>query len=142
MPEDGHIYTQSERSIAYIDNPEAYHQYTLDCENYFKCIDCIKDNDYKAMNQLIDELNVKNGTHIKHVSENIIEGYNQAYLEFRNNIKLQNLCDLQGIDSTYGVMGEAAAWIDSTGEVICVGGARQLNTPVSGEILVRLGILY
>lgn len=141
MPEDGHIYTQSERSIAYIDNPEAYHQYTLDTENYFKCIDCIKDNDYKAMNRLIDELNAKNGTNIEHISEGIMEHYNASYEKFQNNSQLKELCEKRGIDSTYGVMGKAAAWEDANGEIICVGGAEQLNTPISGQILYDLGIL-
>ena len=141
MPEDGHIYTQSERSIAYIDNPEAYHQYTLDTENYFKCIDCIKNNDYKAMNSLIDELNAKNGTNIEHISERCMKDYSLEYLAFQNDEQLKKLCSSKGVDSTYGVMGKAAEWKTASGEIICVGGAEQLNTPISGQILYDLGIL-
>ncbi len=142
MPEDGYVFTQDERSICYIDNPYAYNKYSyFDNEHYFDCIDCIKNNDSDALNKVIDDINLKNGTSIEHVDSDIIERWNASYMKFQNDPQLKELCANKNVDSTYGVIGKAAPWKSADGEIITSGGAGQLNTPVSGQILKDLGIL-
>lgn len=141
IPEDGYKYTQNERAIPYIENKEAYNQYTLDTNNYFEAIDCIKSSDCDGMNSLIDNINKEKGLSIAHISETEMESYNQDYMDFQNNKELKALCADKNVDSTYGVFGSAAPWNTESGEKICDGGAAQLNTPISGATLKGLGIL-
>ncbi|MBT2730754.1 hypothetical protein J7E63_28495 [Bacillus sp. ISL-75] len=136
------IYSMDERSICYIDNEYAYNDYPyFNNEHYFDCIDCIKNNDANSLNKVIDDINKKNGTNIEYIDEDIMEAWNLDYLQFQADPQLQKLCLEKGIDSTYGVMGEAAPWYGKNGEIITNGGAKQINTPVSGIALIRLGIL-
>ena len=141
ISDNGYIYTQSERAIVYIDNKYAYHQYELEAEYYFEAIDCIKNSDYDSITKLIDVINADKGLKIEYIDEDIMERYNTDFLKFQNNPDLKELCKEKGIDSTYGVFGEAAPWYSSSGDKICDGGAQQLNTPVSGQVLKDLGIL-
>ncbi len=141
ISDNGYIYTQSERAIIYIDNKYAYHQYELVAEYYFEAIDCIKNSDYDSINKLIDAINADKGLKIEYIDEDIMERYNTDFLKYQNNPDLKELCKEKGIDSAYGVFGEAAPWYSSSGDKICDGGAQQLNTPVSGQVLKDLGIL-
>ncbi|WP_186328905.1 hypothetical protein [Bacillus sp. X1(2014)] len=55
---------------------------------------------------------------------------------------MKTMCEENGIDATYGVMGKAAPWYDeSMNTILANGGAGQINTPVSGYALKQLGIL-
>lgn len=62
------------------------------------------------------------------------------YIKFQNNPNLIELCKEKGIDSTYGIMGDAEKWVVN-GELITNGGAEQINTPVSVNTLEDIGLI-
>lgn len=51
-----------------------------------------------------------------------------------------DLCKEKGIDSKYGVMGEADSWTVN-GELITDGGAGQINTPINVKALEDIAIV-
>ncbi|PTY77161.1 hypothetical protein B5V89_15590, partial [Heyndrickxia sporothermodurans] len=143
IPESGIKHTMDERAICYIDNPAAYHKYTFESTYYFDCIDCIKNKDVDGLNKIIDEMNFKNkDSHIERIDENDMIDWNLQYNKFQNNSLLKALCEEKGLDSTYGLLGKAAPWYDEgKNNLLANGGAGQLNTPVSGNVLKYLRIL-
>ncbi|HEX9062318.1 MAG TPA: hypothetical protein VF941_19275 [Clostridia bacterium] len=143
IPESGVPCTMDERAICYIENPSAYHSYSFDSTHYFDCIDCIKNKDIDGLNKIIDEINLSNGDNkILHVDADDLVDWNLQYKKFQNNKLLRDMCDVKGLDSTYGLMGNAAPWYDeSMSKILASGGAGQINTPVSGNVLKQLGIL-
>ena len=62
------------------------------------------------------------------------------YKAFQSKSRLIDLCKEKGIDSTYGVMGEASSWTVN-GELITSGGAGQINTPINVKALEDMEIL-
>ena len=131
----------NERSICYIDNEFAYNDYSyFDNEHYFDVIDSIKNNDSVALNKVIDNINAKEGMNIEYIDEDIMQSWNLDYLNLGTS-QLIKLCEEKGVNSTYGVIGDAAPWYDKNGDIITNGGAKQVNTPVSGAVLLQLGIL-
>lgn len=111
-------------------------------------IDAIKDfsisNPKKSVNKInsiIDQLNKSNGTAKPHITENTIANWYSQYKSFQSKPELIDLCNERGIDSTYGVIGEAAPW-NINGEVITKGGAGQLNTPINVKALEDIGIIH
>ena len=147
MVKDGYHCTQNERSICYIENEYARNTYKFDGTYYKDAIDAIKDFDIdnteesvNKLNVIIDKLNVKNGTFNTYISENNVADWYSQYKAFQSKPELVDLCKEKGIDSTYGVMGEAASWVVN-GELITCGGAEQINTPINVKALEELGIL-
>ncbi|MDU5945637.1 MAG: hypothetical protein E6Z15_01010 [Paenibacillus macerans] len=146
--EHGQHATQNERSICYIENEYARNNYHFDKTYYKDAIDAIKDfsisNPKKSVNKInsiIDQLNKSNGTAKPHITENTIANWYSQYKSFQSKPELIDLCNERGIDSTYGVIGEAAPW-NINGEVITKGGAGQLNTPINVKALEDIGIIH
>ena len=127
-------YTMDERAICYIENPEAYNSYKFDSTYYFHCIDCIKNKDVDGLNKVINKINLNNGNNsILHVDTNDLIDWNLQFKKFENNELLMELCNENGLDSTYGLMGNAAPWYnEDIDNILANGGAEQINTPVSG----------
>ncbi|MDO6654489.1 hypothetical protein [Anaerobacillus sp. 1_MG-2023] len=49
---------------------------------------------------------------------------------------------VRNVDTTYGLKGTAAPWrTSSTGEKLMDGGAEQIVTPLSGEVLEDIGVI-
>lgn len=135
MPEDGHIYSQDERAIAYLENPNAYHQYEFDNKHYFDYIDIISDetqSDRKKLNEMI----AKNNPPGIEISELEFKHMRESIQHFLDKQKEEDM----GTESKYGLIGTAAEW-EVNGVHIAKGGADQLNTPISGEMLMKMGVL-
>jgi len=120
--ENGYHSTQSERSICYIENEYARNTYYFDKTYYKDAIDAIKnfsidhpEDSVNKINSIIDKLNIKIGTNNPHITENVIANWYSQYKAFQSNPELVALCKEKEIDSTYGVMGEAAPWENNYG---------------------------
>jgi hypothetical protein len=144
--EDGYHCTQNERSICYIENEYARNSYKFDGIYYKDALDAIKDFDMSnpsesvdKINNIIDKLNVKYKINNPHIEEGDILFWNKDYNAFQNEPKLVELCKEKGINSTYGVMGEAEKWM-MNGELITSGGAGQINIPIKVKALEDIGI--
>ena len=138
MREDGYKYTQDDRAITYIDNPDAYHTYEFDNEHYFDYIDVISDENETTpdrLNKMIRE-NAKPDAKIEEISQKDFDDMKEKIEGFVKTQKDDNM----GTDSKYGLIGNAAYW-EIEGNKVATGGAGQLNTPVSGAMLVKLGVL-
>lgn len=127
--ENGYHCTQNERSICYIENEFARNGYQFNGTYYKDAIDIIKDFDIdnpeesvNKINSIIDKLNAKNGIANQHITENTVANWSYQYKAFQSKSELIKLCNETGIDSTYGVMGEAAPWTIK-GQLITSGGA-------------------
>ena len=126
VPEDG-PYPVEKRSIPYIENQQAYHCGTFNADSYFDKIDAIRSNDAEGLNSILASENLSS------LKEEEFEDLYYDYHASRDSLK--NKLDAD-VDVTYGVEGRAAKW----GEM--QGGAEQLTTPLSGEQMVRLGIMF
>ena len=126
VPKNGR-YTNSERSVPYVENGKAYHSGKFNNATYFDKIDAIRSGDLNALNEILKSEG------ISPVSESYFEELIDAYRDFIEDAK-----DALGtnIDATYGLKGKAAAWGDLKG------GAGQIVTPLIGKMLSRLGIIY
>lgn len=145
--ENGYNCTQNERSICYIENEYARNAYKFDGTHYKDVIDAIKDFDMSnpeesinKINSIIDIQNKINVASLGKVDAADIVLWKDDYIKFQNNPNLIELCKEKGIDSTYGVMGEAEKWVVN-GELITSGGAGQINTPVSVKTLENIGLI-
>lgn len=149
--EDGHHCSQDERSIAYVENPNARNDYSFKGDHYKEAIDAVKDfdlgNPQESMDRLNDVIranNETNGTNLPMLDSNNPDDVGKvlvmhdSYNKFQNDC--HNFCEKYGCDSTYGLIGEAKAW-DVNGERVCNGGAGQVNTPINVASLERLGIV-
>lgn len=135
MPEDGHIYSQDERAIAYLENPNAYHQYEFDNTHYFDYIDIISDETQTTpdkLNVLINENNPDG----EEITQDEFDKMKEKIEDFLKKQKEEDM----GTESKYGLIGTAAEW-EVNGVHIAKGGAGQLNTPISGEMLMKMGVL-
>lgn len=145
--ENGYHCTQGERAICYIENEYARNNYHFDTTYYKEAIDAIKEFDknnpekaVEQINNIIEKLNKQNGTNNSKVTEAMVASWKQGYDAFQTDELLVELCANKGIDSTYGVIGEAAPWIVN-GEMVASGGAGQLNIPISVKALEDIGII-
>lgn len=125
IPEGGK-YTYSERAIPYVQNEFAYHTGTFNNGTYFDKIDAIKNGDMEALNNIIKSEGIAE-VDIEYF-ENLREVYNDYIADMLYEIG-------SNIDATYGLIGKAAAWGKMTG------GARQIVTPINGNMMSRLGII-
>ena len=126
VPEIGQ-YTYSQRSIPYLENPDAYHTGIFNRDTYFDKIDAIRDGDLTQLNRILD------GEGIEGLSDFEFNDYVDKY---RNYIqKTEQTLGGKSTDYVYGVQGKAAPWGDMTG------GAEQLVTPFSGLDMIDLGII-
>lgn len=149
--EDGHHCTQDERSIAYVENPNARNDYSFEGTNYKEAIDAIKDFDLDNSEASIDRLNsvIEQNNTLNGGNQPLLDSNNDddigkvlnmqdSYNKFQNDCK--QFCEKYDVDSTYGLMGEAKEW-KVNGEIVCNGGAGQINMPINVDSLERLGIL-
>ena len=149
--ENGRHCTLDERSIAYIENPNARNDYSFRGENYKEAIDAIRDFDVNnpeasvdRLNNVIKSNNANNGENTplfdskNDLDVGKIKNMQDSYIKFQNSSK--DFCNKYGVDSTYGLAGEAKQWVIN-GEVVCTGGAGQINTPINVSSLERLGII-
>ena len=122
----GGKYTYSQRALPYVENEMAYHTGTFNIATYYDKIDAIKTGDIIALNHILR----KEG--IRDVDTTYFENLRDTYNDF-----IADVADVIGptIDATYGLKGKAAAW----GEM--EGGAMQFVTPISGNMMFRLGII-
>lgn len=73
-------YTYSERSIPYLENPDAYHTGTFNKSTYFNKIDAIKDGDLSKLNSILESEGIKS------LSRREFRGLEKQYSECRLNI--------------------------------------------------------
>lgn len=119
-------YTTDERSIPYINNQDAYHQGTINIDSYFDKIDAVKNNDYEKLNNILMSEGCVPLSKAEHSF--ICYKYEKSCEYLQKNVS-------SGIDVSYGLQGTAARWGNMNG------GAEQITTPLSGELMKRLGIL-
>lgn len=126
VPEDG-PYPLEKRSAPYIENQQAYHCGTFNVDSYFDKIDAIRSNDAEGLNRILTSETLPT----LHEEE-----FEDLYYDYRascDSLKIKLDVDT---DVTYGLKGRAAYWGDMQG------GAEQLTTPLSGEQMMRLGIMF
>ncbi|WP_206759469.1 hypothetical protein [Pseudalkalibacillus hwajinpoensis] len=132
LPDNGGPYTYNQRAIPYLENPEARHVGNFDNESYFDAIDAIKSDNLEDLNRIV----VANGK--KPFSEVDFDLLTSVYKEYQEDLKEV----LGKVDTTYGLKGTAAPWRSRfTGEELMDGGAEQIVTPLSGEILEKIGVI-
>ena len=132
LPDDGVPYTYDERAIPYIENPQARHVGTFNNETYFDAIDAVKNGDLEELNR-IAEVNGKGPIPYADLLD-----FKAHYEDFQENAKSV----VGDMDATYGLKGTAAPWINSsTGEKLMEGGAEQIVTPLSAEMLEKIGVI-
>ena len=119
-------YSNSERSIPYVQNEKAYHSGNFNNTTYFDKIDAIRSDDLSALNKILESEGILKLDSLEFAQ------LRKLYSRFINNAK--NALGIY-IDATYGIKGKAAAWGD------LVGGAGQIITPFTGRILIALGII-
>uniref|UniRef100_UPI0014617070 hypothetical protein n=1 Tax=Streptococcus orisratti TaxID=114652 RepID=UPI0014617070 len=119
-------YSYSERSIPYLENPDAYHTGTFNRETYFDKIDAIKDGNLNKLNGILESEGINSITEGKF--NRLISDYNY----FLDNAASQ--LNISPNDITYGIHGKAASWGDMSG------GAEQIVTPFNGQTMNELGI--
>ncbi len=119
-------YSNSERSIPYVQNEKAYHSGNFNNTTYFNKIDAIKSGDFDALNIILKSEGIPT------VSEAYFEDLKMRYDAF-----IAKIAKEVGtyVDATYGIKGKVAAWKDLKG------GAGQITTPLIGDKLLRLGII-
>jgi hypothetical protein len=133
LPDNGGPpYTYNQRAIPYLENPEARHVGNFDNESYFEAIDAIKSGNLEGLNRIA----IANGKEpFSEVGLDTLKGdYNYHQGNLKNAVR--------NVDTTYGLKGTAAPWrTSSTGEKLMDGGAEQIVTPLSGEILEDIGVI-
>ena len=115
--ENGRHCTLDERSIAYIENPNARNDYSFRGENYKEAIDAIRDFDVNnpeasvdRLNNVIKSNNANNGENTplfdskNDLDVGKIKNMQDSYIKFQNSSK--DFCNKYGVDSTYGLAGE------------------------------------
>ncbi|MGE6204668.1 hypothetical protein [Guptibacillus hwajinpoensis] len=132
LPDNGGPYTYNQRAIPYLENPEARHVGNFDNESYFDAIDAIKSGNLESLNRIA----IANGKEpFSEVGLDTLKGdYNYHQGNLKNAVR--------NVDTTYGLKGTAAPWrTSSTGEKLMDGGAEQIVTPLSGEVLEDIGVI-
>ncbi|MGB7999892.1 MAG: hypothetical protein WCF60_07410, partial [Anaerobacillus sp.] len=132
LPDNGGPYTYNQRAIPYLENPEARHVGNFDNESYFDAIDAIKSGNLESLNRIA----IANGKEpFSEVGLDTLKGdYNYHQGNLKNAVR--------NVDTTYGLKGTAAPWrTSSTSEKLMDGGAEQIVTPLSGEVLEDIGVI-
>ncbi|MGM9948719.1 MAG: hypothetical protein ACI33P_01270 [Lysinibacillus sp.] len=98
----------------------------------FEAIDAVKNGDLEELNR-IAEVNGKGQIPYADLLD-----FKAHYEDFQENAKSV----IGDMDATYGLKGTAAPWINSsTGERLMEGGAEQIVTPLSAEMLEKIGVI-
>jgi len=139
IPEDGASYTNNQRAIPDIENPEAEHQGTSrQDEYYFDVIDAIASRDLDGLNKLL------NANGLESISDVEMDLLFNDYIDYIRGTEeiFKGVKERVGrdIDVKYGLFGYAAPWIKD-GEVLLNGGATQYTLPLSIQQLIELGVL-
>lgn len=138
MRDDGYIYDQNDRAIAYIKNDNAYHQYEFVNTHYFDYIDVISDDTQTTPDRLNEmlERNTPRGVKVEAITQKEFDDMKNGIARFQQT----QVDEKMGTNSKYGLIGKAAEWnVEDT--FIAKGGAGQLNTPIGGSMLIKLGVL-
>ena len=130
LPNNGKIFSFDGRAIPYLENFQARHVGEFNNENYFNVIDAIKGNDLNKLNDIMRSNDVAPVTSLE------FKRLSSTYNDFINRMK----SEIGNVDATYGLKGSAAPW-KINGEIHMNGGAEQIVTPLTGDILRRLGLL-
>jgi len=139
IPENGVSYTNSQRSLPDIENPEAEHRGTSrQDEYYFDVIDAIAARDLDGLNKL---LNMNGLESISDVEMDLLFNDYTDYIRGTEEIfkGVKERVD-RDMNVKYGLFGIAAPWIKD-GEVLLSGGATQYTLPLSIQQLIELGVL-
>lgn len=128
---DGTFYTYNETAIPYMQNPQALNSGRFINYEYFKKIDAIKNNDMNALNALLKK------EKIPMLSRTEFNDICRSYNDYLKSIEPTITAN-----STYGIIGTVAEWVDgATGLRYFAGGAPQIITPLPGWQFERLGII-
>jgi len=129
---NGVSYTNSQRSLPDIENPEAEHRGTSRQDDYyFDVIDAIAARDLDGLNKLLNQNGIRSISNKD--MKNIVRAYESFIVEAQEKIG-------SGINVKYGLFGYAAPWIKD-GKVLLKGGATQYTLPLSIIQLIELGVL-
>ncbi|WLR42597.1 hypothetical protein LC087_18255 [Bacillus carboniphilus] len=95
-------------------------------------IDAIRSDDLETLNKIV----VNNGK--DPISNVTFDRIQSSYISFQEDLQKS----IGNIDSTYGLEGTAAPWVNSIkGEILMEGGAVQIVTPLNAEILEMIGVI-
>lgn len=130
IPKNNIPYTNDERAIPYLDNPQARNVGNFINKNYFDIVDAIRENDISKLNSILES------SGCEAVSKVEFKDLSASYKSYINRVKVE----IGDVDATYGLSGIAAPW-KSGDEIYMKGGAKQIVTPFTGDVLERLGIL-
>ncbi len=140
MRDDGYVYDQNDRAIAYIDNDNAYHQYEFVNTHYYDYIDIISDDSQKTpdkLNEMIQRNTPMNAEEtLEPITQDEFDAMKKSIKKFVETQEVERM----GTHSKYGLIGTAAEW-NVEGTYVAKGGAGQLNTPIGGKMLMKLGVL-
>ena len=128
--DNGKSYSMDERSLPYVENPAAYHNGTFNTEVYFDVIDAIRNGNLDAFNA------IRRSLKLPELSDSELSYYKGKYDHYVEKVKRE----IGEIDAIYGLKGYAAPWLID-GKVVLQGGAEQILTPFTGQILEELGLL-
>ncbi|MBQ3544178.1 MAG: hypothetical protein IJA34_04235 [Lachnospiraceae bacterium] len=138
MRDDDYVYTQNDRAITYIENDNAYHTYKFDNTYYFDYIDVISDEKQKTPDKLNEMVknNIKEDDKFEDITQEEFEKMKETIQKFEETQSKEKM----GTNSKYGLIGKAERW-NIEGNKIAKGGAGQLNTPINGAMLIKLGVM-
>ena len=132
LPDNNIPYSYDERAIPYLENLSARHVGMFKNESYFDAIDALRNDDFEELNR-IATMNEKG-----QISFAEFLDFKAHYEDFLKNIERS----MGDVDATYGLKGKASPWINSlTGERLMEGGAEQIVTPLSAEMLEIIGVI-
>ncbi|MGT2737011.1 hypothetical protein ACVRXS_07655 [Streptococcus orisratti] len=120
-------YTYSERSIPYLENPDAYHTGTFNKSTYFNKIDAIKDGNLNKLNGILESEGIEELTQLE------FSEFSKKYVAFLQNTNSSIGGNIKNY--IYGIHGKAAPWGDM------IGGAEQIVTPFNGQDMLDLGMI-
>ena len=134
------------RALPNIENPEAYHSYDVDNENYCDAVDIVADatpetidSSVDKMNDLIDKINTEQGADIDHIDSDDMKDMVAHYNDYLNNLQ-RDIPEVAPEDAKYGLSGNAAPWVNDSGETLSEGGADQKWLPLSVSDFETIGI--